>query len=164
MNQIDIRSNVDYPASALSNFASHPFVFDGVECATMEGLLQSLKFEEPRVQVKICKLKAPVANSLGRKRNLAWRQVQTLWWQGQPIARESDAYQALLDRAYQAMCEQSASFREALLATGDAVLTHSIGKSNQAQTVLTENELCSRLMRLRDTLRAVDISGRNMST
>lgn len=38
---MDIGSGKEYPSNALSNFAPHPFVFDGVECASMEGLLQS---------------------------------------------------------------------------------------------------------------------------
>jgi hypothetical protein len=38
-----IRSGGGYPSSALSDFAPHRFVLDGVECASMEGLLQSLE-------------------------------------------------------------------------------------------------------------------------
>ena len=35
---MDIGSGKSYPAHALSNFAPHPFVFDGVECASLETL------------------------------------------------------------------------------------------------------------------------------
>ena len=42
---MNIGSGQDYPANALSNFAPHPFVFDGVEVNSMEGFLQSLKFK-----------------------------------------------------------------------------------------------------------------------
>lgn len=35
---MDIGSKNGYPASALSNFAPHPFTIDGVECNSMEGL------------------------------------------------------------------------------------------------------------------------------
>ena len=38
---LDIGSGKDYPSNALSNFAPHPFVIDGVECNSMEGKLQS---------------------------------------------------------------------------------------------------------------------------
>lgn len=41
---MDIGSGTGYPSAALSNFAPHSFVIDGVECASMEGFLQSLKF------------------------------------------------------------------------------------------------------------------------
>ena len=44
---MDIGSKAIYPASALSNFSPHPFTFDGVECNSMEGLLQSFKFDKP---------------------------------------------------------------------------------------------------------------------
>lgn len=46
---LDIGSGKDYPSNALSNFAPHPFVIDGVECNSMEGFLQSLKFKEPEM-------------------------------------------------------------------------------------------------------------------
>ncbi len=49
------------------------------------------------------------------------------------------------------MTEQSESFRKALVASQDA-LTHSFGKTVEAETVLTEGELCSRLMRIRARL------------
>jgi len=147
---MDIRSGCGYPASALSNFSPHPFVLDGVACASMEGLLQALKFDKAHIQVEVCKLVGKAAKFRGADRSKAWQRVQTLWWQGEAMPRGSDAYQAFLDRAYQAMFDQSESFRKALKATGSAVITHSIGKSKQADTVLTERELCSRLMKLRN--------------
>jgi len=42
------------------------------------------------------------------------------------------------------MTKQSKSFQRALLASGDANLTHSIGKADSKKTVLTEREFCSR--------------------
>jgi predicted NAD-dependent protein-ADP-ribosyltransferase YbiA (DUF1768 family) len=42
---MDILSGSGYPSGALSNFAPHPFVFDGVQVASMEGLLQAFKFK-----------------------------------------------------------------------------------------------------------------------
>lgn len=145
---MDIRSGVGYPASALSNFTPHPFVLDGVEIASMEGFLQSLKFEKYEIQVEICKLVGIRAKMRGRVKK--WWKYQTLYWQGIEYKRDSKEYQELLDRAYLAMFQQNLSFRAALLATRDAVLTHSIGKTNQKETVLTQQEFCSRLMRLRN--------------
>ena len=45
------------------------------------------------------------------------------------------------------MAEQNESFRKALLATHDAVITHSIGKTRDADTVLTQREFCARLLK-----------------
>jgi len=150
---MDIRSGAGYPAGALSNFAAHRFVLDGVPCASIEGVLQSLKFDKPAVQASVCQLIGFAAKRRGQPRNGAWRRHQTLWWQGQSMERNGEAYQAFLTRLYDTVSEQSESFRKALLATGDAVLTHSMGKNKMADTVLTEREFCSQLTRVRAELR-----------
>jgi predicted NAD-dependent protein-ADP-ribosyltransferase YbiA (DUF1768 family) len=147
---MDIGSGRGYPASALSNFSPHPFVLDGVACASMEGFLQSLKFDKLPIQEEVCKLVGKAAKFRGKKKK--WYQRQVLFWRGVPYNRHGQPYQDLLDRAYKAMFDQSESFRKALKATQNAVLTHSIGKSNSSETILTEKEFCSRLMSLRRLL------------
>ena len=146
---MDIRSGKGYPSSALSNFSPHPFELDGIKINSMEGLLQSLKFDKIHIQVEVCKLVGKEAKARGRSRTTAWQRVQKLWWQGVAMDRSGKEYQEFLKRAYKAMFEQSESFRKALMATGNAVLTHSIGRSKEAETVLTEREFCSLLMNLR---------------
>ena len=148
---MDIGSKAGYPASALSNFAPHSFIFDGVMCASMEGLLQSFKFDKPHIQAEVCKLVGIGAKRRGQKRNKAWKRVQKLWWQGVAYDRNGDAYQQLLDRAFDALSKND-GFRRALLATGDARLTHSIGISKTSDTCLTEREFCSRLETIRSRL------------
>ena len=49
---MDIGSGNGFPAASLSNFAPHPFVIDGVQCNSMEGFLQSLKFSDVEMQKK----------------------------------------------------------------------------------------------------------------
>ena len=147
---MDIGSGHGYPADALSNFAPHPFVLDGIECNSMEGFLQSLKFSNPDMQREVCKLVGRAAKFKGKKKN--WYVKQVLYWQGKEIPRDSDEYQMLLDRAYIAMATQNRGFQCALLATNDAVLTHSIGKTKTNETVLTRNEFCSRLTKIRTML------------
>ncbi len=144
---MDIGSKHGYPSSALSNFAPHPFVIDGIQCNSMEGFLQSLKFSNPEMQKYVCTLVGMKAKFKGKPKK--WWKTQTLYWQGKEIDRHSDEYQNLLDRAYDALM-QNEGFRKALAATGNAVLTHSIGKSDSSKTVLTESEFCGRLMELRD--------------
>lgn len=146
---MDIGSGTGWPSAALSNFTPHPFVIDGVECASMEGFLQSLKFKEPDMQVEVCKLVGKAAKFKGKKKK--WWRAQTLYWQGQEFKRDSQEYQDLLDRAFNALA-QNTGFQKALLATGKATLTHSIGKSKETETVLTKQEFCSRLTKIRDKL------------
>jgi hypothetical protein len=75
-----------------------------------------------------------------------------LYWRGKEFERSSTEYQDLLDRAFDALCKQSEKFRLALSATGNATIEHSMGKTDKAQTVLTQQEFCSRLTKLRAEL------------
>ena len=147
---MDIGSGSGYPSATLSNFAPHPFVIDGVECNSMEGFLQSLKFSNPEMQKEVCKLVGKAAKFKGKKKK--WWRTQTLYWQGIEIPRDSEEYQKLLDRAFSALAQNN-GFRAALLATGNSVLTHSIGKTKITETVLTRQEFCSRLTKIREELR-----------
>ena len=115
----------------------------------MEGFLQSLKFSNPEMQKEVCRLTGKAAKFKGKKKK--WWKTQTLYWLGVEIPRHSKEYQELLDRAFAALAENT-SFQKALLATGNAVLTHSIGKTNSNETVLTRAEFCSRLMKIRAEL------------
>jgi rRNA-processing protein FCF1 len=114
----------------------------------MEGLLQSFKFDKFHIQREVCKLVGLGAKKRGAARNKAWQREQKLWWREVAYKRDSDDYQRLLDRAFKALATNE-KFRKALIATGDAPLTHSIGKRKQKDTVLTEAEFCSRLVRIR---------------
>lgn len=147
---MDIGSGSGYPAANLSNFHPHQFIIDGVECASMEGFLQSLKFKDPNMQIEVCKLIGKKAKFKGKKKK--WWQNQTLYWKGQAIKRDSTEYQELLDRAFDALA-QNTKFQKALLATQNATLTHSIGKNKKSETVLTKQEFCSRLTRIRKELK-----------
>lgn len=147
---MDIGSGKGYPASALSNFAPHAFIFRGIAVASMEGLLQGLKFKSPDMQRHVMTLVGMAAKRKGANKN--WRETQTLFWQGEPMDRHSDEYQRFLDEAFEALFTQNESARRALLATNQAVLTHSIGKGKESDTVLTRSEFCSRLMTIRTRL------------
>lgn len=146
---MDIGSGHGYPGSALSNFAPHPFVFENVECNSMEGFLQSLKFDKYLVQIEVCKLVGREAKFRGKYK--CWWKRQILYWRGVKYDRHSEAYQQLLTRAYVALYKQNDGFRKALKSIpSGTVLTHEIGKSSPRETILTKNEFCSRLMWLRE--------------
>ena len=66
---MDIGSGKGYPSSSLSNFAPHEFVIDGITCQSMEGFLQSLKFQDKEMQKHICTLVGKKAKFKGSKKN-----------------------------------------------------------------------------------------------
>ena len=146
---MDIGSGKEYPSNALSNFAPHPFLFDGVEIASMEGLLQSFKYSNPDMQREVCKLVGMKAKFKGKPKK--WFTTQKLYWNGVEYDRSSKEYQELLDRAFDALSTNT-SFQKALIASGKANLTHEIGKSKENETVLTKREFISRLNKIRDRL------------
>lgn len=145
---MNIGSGNTYPANALSNFSPNHFIFDEVECHSLEGFLQSLKFKSPEIQAEVCKLVGKSAKFRGKHKK--WFRTQTLYWKGVEIKRDSDEYQKLLDDVYNSVYEQCKSFRSALAAAVGATLTHSMGKNKISETVLTTQEFCSRLTILRD--------------
>jgi len=101
-------------------------------------------------QVATCGLAGFPAKKKGRGRNKYWMSLQMLWWNGVPYKRKSKEYQVLLDRIYNALYANE-SFRKTLTAAGvKTIFTHSIGKSNKKETVLTESEFCKRLQHLKD--------------
>lgn len=149
----DVKSSADAPYCVLSNFHPNAFVLDGVVCASMEGFLQSLKTRNIAEQERICLLCGKDAKNYFKNRieNAVWKLTGVLWWRGRAYRRDSDEYQRLLDRAYLAL-SKNPTFREALLGTYGEALTHTIGKRRTGKTVLTEYELISRLIRLRNRL------------
>lgn len=147
---MNIGSKSEYPSNKLSNFSPNRFYFDGVDCWSMEGLLQAFKFSKTHIQEEVCSLVGIAAKMRGKSKD--WRKTQTLYWKDVEYKRDSNEYQDLLDRAYLALATNP-SFRKALLATGDAVLTHSIGKRKINETVLTEREFCSRLTWIRELIK-----------
>lgn len=151
-NIIDIYSKGEYPSCALSNFAEYEFYIDNVKCSSMEGFLQSLKFKSIKKQQQVCLLTGKDAKNSTRHTiaQLRWRITHNLYWQGKRINRFSDEYQKLLDKAYEAL-SQNSDFEKALKDSLPYTLAHSIGKTDKRITVLTEYELISRLERMRIT-------------
>jgi len=147
---MDIGSKRGYPAGALSNFSPHPFELDGVKCASMEGFLQGVKFKNPLMQEHVCSLVGITAKRAGSRK--MWKRTRKLWWRGESYDRDGDEYQELLDRAYEAMAGNK-KFRRALIASGRATLTHAIGRIKKKETVLTRQEFCSRLTKIRERIR-----------
>ena len=147
---MNIGSSSGYPSSSLSNFAGHRFEIDGIQCNSMEGLLQAFKYEKIDSQIATCQLIGFSAKKKGSGRNSYWQEKQTLWWNGVAYPRKSKDYQFLLNRAYNALYLQNESFRKCLEDAGNAIFTHSIGRNNEKETVLTEREFCSRLQHLKD--------------
>lgn len=85
---IDIYSKGEYSANILSNFYVNKFTFDGVECASMEGFLQALKFKNRKRQYKGCHITGKEAKKVGQRKFL-WKTTGNVYWQGKRYERNS---------------------------------------------------------------------------
>ncbi len=144
---INVYSKGDYPADALSNFYPHAFTLDGVECASMEGFLQSLKTADPEKQKAVCALSGTDAKKSG-KYKFIWKITGSVTWQGKKIKRNSPEFQELISRAYDELYKNE-HFAAALSATNGAQLVHALGETDPKRTILTEKEFIGNLNRLR---------------
>lgn len=146
---LDLGSRNGGLGKALSNFTAYPFILDGVSCGSIEGFLQSLKFEDTEEQGLIAELVGYKAYKNGQIANADWRSVQKLWWRGYAYPRLSREYHSLIQRAYDACYDQNPKFRQALFDTGVDLLTHDIGNHDPTMTTLTEWEYIYVMYRLR---------------
>jgi hypothetical protein len=131
----------------LSNFTPRNFIFRDLEFASMEGLLQSLKFPLLSKQARLRTLSGIKAKRLGQKKK--WYLDHTLYWLDSPISRHSNDYMLLVNEAFDAMYEQNQDYQSLLSKTKGLILIHSHGKSDPNHTILTELEFTNILERLR---------------
>ena len=148
---IDINSRGEYPANVLSNLHDGSFYFDGVYCASREGLLQAFKTQFVNEQMRLCGLSGREAQKSGQQYN-NWKDDQFLYWKGRSFKRDSGEYQELLKEVFDPE-NMSLEVIATLLSTGNKKLVHSVGKNDIRDTVLTEQEFCTLMVNARDILR-----------
>lgn len=142
------RSDLKGIAGRLANSSERHFVFDGVECCSIEGVIKSFNYQDEEKQRETCHLSGRAARDAAMEQS--WKEEQTLYWKKQPYPRESEAYQRLLDRLYQTVYEQDPQFRldvEMLKGSGTHTDTWlQIKRSYMKQTLLTKTEYIGRLL------------------
>lgn len=132
----------------LSNLFPHEFKFGGITFASMEGFLQSLKTNDLAAITTLSSLHGVAAWREGQKYN-NWKKSQTLYFLGKTYARESREYEYLIISAYNALFNTYKYLRVALRESLPRTLTHSVGKTDPRDSVLTQGEYIGNLERLR---------------
>lgn len=141
---MDIRLKADEPANILSNLYDDRFTFEDTEFASMESFLQGLKFKNPDKQAKVFAMSGRQAKKAGKHHNW-WKLTENLYFKGEKLDRYGKEYRNLTVKVFLHRYEQSEAFRQALLDTGLKTLRHSIGKTAQRKTILTQNEFLDNL-------------------
>lgn len=142
----DIHSKRFGFAGRLSNFTKREFVFDGVECRSIEGVLQSFKCKDFDEQKRICMLSGIDAKNAGIE--FDWKKEQVLYWNNTEYPRESVEYDELLTRLYKSVYECDSAIKKDIEESKKYILEHSIGVEDKMQTVLTKDEFISNLIML----------------
>lgn len=116
----------------------------------MEGFLQSLKVKDRRTQEKMCTLPGFMAKKVGNylKRSGQFDRT-TVYWQGRQYDRNTKEFQEVISGAYDSKYSQDRVFRTVLKSSRGRKLTHTIGKNDPMDTILTENEFIDHLDNLR---------------
>lgn len=133
-------------SSVLSNLYPKPFSMCGLQFGSIEGFLQGLKFENIEAQRAVFSMSGITAKLAGSKVKI---KNQTLFYNGLPFDRHSDFYQDLLDNVYDLCYSQSEYFRLAIEETLNCNYTHTIGKTDPLDTILTIDEFLTRLNTLK---------------
>lgn len=144
--KVDIHSKRFGFVGRLSNFTKREFVFDGVECRSIEGVLQSFKCKDITEQKRICMLSGINAKNAGAE--IDWKKKQVLYWNNTEYQRESVEYDELLKRLYEAAYECDSSSKNDIEDSKKYILDHSIGVEDKTETVLTKDEFISKLTML----------------
>ena len=147
MELLEIKSSYPYPSNMLSNFYPHSFSIDGVDCSSMEGFLQSLKYKSVKKQIKICTYHGIKAKNKGKYKFL-WKITGNVYWQGKRIKRKSNEFTELIKRAYLELFKNE-EFKKALKDSLGKDLSHKIDSSDPNKTILTVEEFLCMLNELR---------------
>lgn len=148
MHEIELGHRQPGLGKRLSNLYPYPFVLRDRHFGSIEGFLQHLKFDDIEAQALVAPLHGYEAFKVGQLGN-GWKKTQTLWFREIAFERSSPEYQVLLTQAYDACLEQNVEFVQALLESGNAILTHSIGKNDTRDSTLTASEYLHQMYRLR---------------
>ncbi len=154
---INIGSNGKSRWAILSNFPAAPFEIDGVKCASTEGGIQAVKFKDPEMQRHVCTLVGRAAKFKGKKANKRVRRTGKVWWQGQEMDFRSKEHFKLIERFLRAKFTQYGPARRALLATGNATLTHNLGHKESPHTSLPAAVFIRMLYKIRRELQEEEV-------
>lgn len=133
----------------LSNLYPMTFKFRGKKVASIEGVMQGIKYKDKRTQNLVLKYSGLDAyHTRGANALDFWGEQGVLYWQGKAIKRDSEEYQIFVDELFLS-ASKNPIYKRCLLATGDKYILHHIGKENIKDTVLTRYEFELRLNSLR---------------
>lgn len=137
----------------LSNLYPLSFTFRGKKVASIESIMQGIKYKDKHLQNVILSYSGlDVYHTRGANLLDDWTRDGKLYWQGREMYRDSEEYQIFVDELFLS-ASKNPLYKRFLEASGDKYILHHIGKVNPAETVLTRYEFELRLNSLREYLK-----------
>ena len=149
MEIINIRFNGDNLEKRLSNLYPYNFEMDGIQYASMEAFIGSLRTPSQVEKQKLYSTSGMESWIMGHK--FSWYAKQEVYYKEKVISRHSQVYDDLITSAFDALFTNE-DFKKALRESGDCKLTHTVGKTAKDKTLLTRKEFIGHLNRLRKRL------------
>ncbi|HNB21009.1 MAG TPA: hypothetical protein PKZ32_01240 [Candidatus Melainabacteria bacterium] len=106
-----------------SNFAHTPFVFRGIEFASVEGFYQGIKFPEGEKRTQTFAMHGVYARSAGKK-----AKTKQTTFDGQTFTMGSPEHHAIIKEAIRAKFEQHPAIARAFVATRPRTIIHDTGR------------------------------------
>lgn len=150
--EINMYRDSPWPGNMLSNFAHTPFVLDGIKCTCSESFIQSLKFSNVSEQKLFCSLQGQQAWEQGSRATEKVFSAEKVWWLGKPYSLHSSEHFALVKRGLLAKFMQSSEACDALMASGNAKLTHDYGQVPGKKQSLPVKVFCEIMTNIRSEL------------
>ena len=123
---------------ALSNLFHYDFNFRGKRLSSIESFFQGIKFKDINLQNMIFEYSGIDSNVIKIASDHDWKITGIIYWQGQPIKRDSKEYDDLVDELYISAI-QNKLYRN-ILKKVDKKIIHSIGIDDKQETVFTRYE------------------------
>lgn len=137
---------------SLSNLYPYNFIMDEYCIKSMEAFLQSIKVKDLNEKKKIWEMHGVNCWKYGQRFN-SWKDTQILYNNfGKPINRQSEEYSFLIQRSYDCLF-QNDEFNKKLKESLPYKISHSMGKTDKNDSVLTKDEYIDNMERLRNKLR-----------
>lgn len=132
----------------ISNLSYSKFFFEGRECHSIEGWYQGIKSSGEEIQNEKFKSFGMMAKKLSKP-------TRFIYWNGKKIKAGTQEHWDLIFEAQKCKYTQDKDAKEALLATGNAKITHNVGGKDSV--FYPAKIYCKHLTQIRNMLQKGEI-------
>lgn len=136
----------------LSNLFPYEFEFKGRTLHSIECFFQGIKFKDEYMQNELLKYSGKEALVLKETTDYNWKETGIVYWNGQPIKRDSSEYDELVVELYVSAI-QNKFYRNAIKNCKLPII-HAIGEVDKNKTVFTRYEFEHMLNALHEYLKS----------